>query len=53
MKKKLGMFATSLLAVVLLVGCSNSKMSNDYITINRYKGLKIKEVAKQTSQIKM
>ena len=46
MKKKLGMFATSLLAVVLLAGCSNSKMSNDYITISRYKGLKIKEVAK-------
>lgn len=46
MKKKLGMFATSLLAVVLLAGCSSSKMSNDYITINRYKGLKIKEVAK-------
>lgn len=46
MKKKLGIFAASLLTAVLLAGCSNSKMSNDYITINRYEGLKIKEVAK-------
>lgn len=46
MKKKLSVFIASLMAVVLLVGCSNSKMSNNYITINRYEGLKIKEVAK-------
>lgn len=46
MKKKLGIFAASLLTAVLLAGCGNSKMSNDYITINRYEGLKIKEVAK-------
>ena len=46
MKKKLGIFAASLLSAVLLAGCSNSKMSNDYITINRYEGLKIKEAAK-------
>lgn len=46
MKKKLSVLIASLMAVVLLAGCSSSKMSNDYITINRYKGLKIKEVAK-------
>lgn len=46
MKKKLSVLIASLMAVVLLAGCSSSKMSNDYITINRYKGLKIKDVAK-------
>lgn len=46
MKKKLSVFIASLMAVVLLVGCSNNKMSNDYITINRYKGLEIEEVKK-------
>ena len=46
MKKKLSVFIASLMAFVLLVGCSNSKMSNEYITINKYKGLEIKEVKK-------
>ena len=34
------------MAFVLLVGCSNSKISNNYITISKYKGLEIKEVKK-------
>lgn len=34
------------MVVALLAGCSNSKMSNDYITINKYKGLEIEEVKK-------
>lgn len=46
MKKKLSVLIASLMAVVLLAGCSSSKMSNDYITISRYKGLKVKEVEK-------
>jgi len=46
MKKKLSVFIASLMAFVLLVGCSNSKISNNYITISKYKGLEIKEVKK-------
>lgn len=53
MKKKLSVFIASLMAFVLLVGCSNSKISNNYITINKYKELEIKEVKKQTLQMMM
>ncbi|MDD3361904.1 MAG: trigger factor [Hespellia sp.] len=44
MKKKLAAIAVSLMAVVSLAGCSG-KLSNDYITINQYKGLEVTEVA--------
>lgn len=45
MKKKLVAVAVSLMAVVSMAGCS-SKLSNEYITINQYKGLEVAEVAK-------
>ncbi|MDD3402113.1 MAG: trigger factor [Hespellia sp.] len=44
MKKKLVAVAVSLMAVVSLAGCSG-KLSNDNITINKYKGLEVEEVA--------
>lgn len=43
MKKKLVAIAIGLVSVVSLAGCS-SKLSNDYITINQYKGLEVAEV---------
>lgn len=44
MKKRLLTMLTGVVTAVMLVGCGG-KISNDIITINKYKGLEIEEVA--------
>lgn len=43
MKKKIAAMVLSALMVASLVGCS-SKLSNDYVTVKKYKGLEVTEV---------
>lgn len=45
MKKKLAALVLAAVMTVSMVGCGNT-MSNDYVTINKYKGLEIAEVEK-------
>lgn len=45
MKKKLAALALAAVMTVSMAGCGNT-MSNDYVTINKYKGLEIAEVEK-------
>lgn len=37
---------TAVLMTASLVGCGSGKLSNDYVTVNKYKGLEVTEVAK-------
>lgn len=45
MKKKLLVLAMTACVAFGLAGCSG-KLSDDYVTINKYKGLEVDEVAK-------
>ncbi len=44
MKRKSLAYAASVVAMTMLVGCNSSKVSNDLITINQYKGLEVEKV---------
>ena len=37
---------TAVLMTASLAGCGSGKLSNDYVTVNKYKGLEVTEVAK-------
>lgn len=45
MKRKLAALALAAVMTISMAGCGNT-MSNDYVTINKYKGLEIAEVEK-------
>ncbi len=44
MKRKILAYAACVAAMTMLVGCSGGKISNDLITINKYKGLEVEKV---------
>ena len=46
MKKRVIAVLTAVLMTASLVGCGSGKLSNDYVTVNKYKGLEVTEVAK-------
>ena len=46
MKKRVIAVLTAVLMAASLVGCGDSKLSNDYVTVNKYKNLEVTEVAK-------
>lgn len=46
MKKRVIAVLTAVLMTASLVGCGDSKLSNDYVTVNKYKNLEVTEVAK-------
>ena len=47
MKKRVIAVLTAVLMTASLVGCGSGKLSNDYVTVNKYKGLEVTEVAKK------
>lgn len=46
MKKRVIAVLTAVLMTASLAGCGSGKLSNDYVTVNKYKGLEVTEVAK-------
>ena len=50
MKKRVIAVLTAVLMTASLAGCGSGKLSNDYVTVNKYKGL---EVTVQTIQSAM
>ena len=46
MKKRVIEVLTAVLMTASLAGCGSGKLSNDYVTVNKYKGLEVTEVAK-------
>lgn len=46
MKKRVIAVLTAVLMAASLAGCGGSKLSNDYVTVNKYKNLEVTEVAK-------
>lgn len=46
MKKSVIAVLTAVLMTASLAGCGDSKLSNDYVTVNKYKSLEVTEVAK-------
>lgn len=47
MKKRVIAVLTAVLMTASLAGCGSGKLSNDYVTVNKYKGLEVTEVAKK------
>ena len=46
MKKRVIAVLTAVLMTASLAGCGSGKLSNDYVTVNKYEGLEVTEVAK-------
>ena len=46
MKKRVIAVLAAVLMTASLAGCGSGKLSNDYVTVNKYKGLEVTEVAK-------
>ena len=46
MKKRVIAVLTAVLMTTSLAGCGSGKLSNDYVTVGKYKALEVTEVAK-------